>query len=301
MRIAQRDLELSVESGLWATQRHNEMVLDQAYRTATDVFLIFSVNKSGEFYGYARMAGPIRHGEGNVSWTSRVRTGAHSPTTSYPPVTQSTSIVARSEGQLLTHGPIYDSPEVLRNEPATSTITQHDGQTSELRAASPSHFQTAPAELDRPETSPLPERAPSVKFSLDHHQRRQHRAAKSGFHLDPEAPFRAMRGHAVASALEGNRGEGETLELTNDSPKEGGEEQSELETSDGQAPKPSPTWGDCFKVEWIERRKIAFHKTRHLRNAWNKGREIKVSRDGTELESCVGKRLLEEWGELAGS
>ena len=48
------DLDLSFEKGLWATQRHNEGVLDQAYRTSREVFLIFGVNKSGEFYGYAK-------------------------------------------------------------------------------------------------------------------------------------------------------------------------------------------------------------------------------------------------------
>lgn len=50
----QYDLDLSVESGLWATQKHNEGILDQAFRTSKDVYLIFGVNKSGEFYGYAR-------------------------------------------------------------------------------------------------------------------------------------------------------------------------------------------------------------------------------------------------------
>ena len=50
----QYDLDLSVQKNMWATQRHNEEILDQAYRTSKDVFLIFSVNKSGEFYGYAR-------------------------------------------------------------------------------------------------------------------------------------------------------------------------------------------------------------------------------------------------------
>jgi hypothetical protein len=50
----QFDLDLSVENGLWATQKHNEAILDQAYRTSSEVILIFSVNKSGEFYGYAR-------------------------------------------------------------------------------------------------------------------------------------------------------------------------------------------------------------------------------------------------------
>ena len=45
-----------MEKGLWATQRHNEGILDQAFRTSKEVYLIFSVNKSGEFYGYAKYA-----------------------------------------------------------------------------------------------------------------------------------------------------------------------------------------------------------------------------------------------------
>lgn len=52
--LLQFDLDLSVEKGLWATQRHNEGILDQAFRTSKEVYLIFSVNKSGEFYGYAK-------------------------------------------------------------------------------------------------------------------------------------------------------------------------------------------------------------------------------------------------------
>lgn len=44
------DLHMSVERGLWATQSHNEPVLDQAYRTAQNVFLIFGANKSGGEY-----------------------------------------------------------------------------------------------------------------------------------------------------------------------------------------------------------------------------------------------------------
>ena len=51
---SQFDLDLSVEKGLWATQKHNEGVLDQAFRTSKEVYLIFGVNKSGEFYGHAR-------------------------------------------------------------------------------------------------------------------------------------------------------------------------------------------------------------------------------------------------------
>lgn len=50
----QADLNTSAQNGLWATQQHNELLLDQAFQTAKDVYLLFSVNKSGEFYGYAR-------------------------------------------------------------------------------------------------------------------------------------------------------------------------------------------------------------------------------------------------------
>jgi len=39
-------------------QRHNEDKLNEAFRTAPGVFLIFSVNMSGRFQGYARMASP---------------------------------------------------------------------------------------------------------------------------------------------------------------------------------------------------------------------------------------------------
>ncbi|KAJ7889066.1 YT521-B-like domain-containing protein [Mycena olivaceomarginata] len=56
--LTREDLDLSVRTGVWATQRHNESVLDRAFRTAADVVLIFSVNKSGEFYGWARCVCP---------------------------------------------------------------------------------------------------------------------------------------------------------------------------------------------------------------------------------------------------
>lgn len=55
---SQYDVDLSVERGVWATQKHNEAILDQAFRTSREVILIFSVNKSGEFYGYARCVVP---------------------------------------------------------------------------------------------------------------------------------------------------------------------------------------------------------------------------------------------------
>ncbi|KAJ7609782.1 YT521-B-like domain-containing protein [Mycena polygramma] len=52
--LTREDLDHSVQTRLWAPQAHNAGILDRAFRTSQDVFLMFSVNKSGEFYGYAR-------------------------------------------------------------------------------------------------------------------------------------------------------------------------------------------------------------------------------------------------------
>lgn len=57
--------------------------------------------------------------------------------------------------------------------------------------------------------------------------------------------------------------------------------------------------GSPFQVEWLCTERLPFYMTRHLRNEWNKDREVKVSRDGTEVEPTVGERLLSEWRTLA--
>ncbi|KAL2635790.1 hypothetical protein R1flu_007269 [Riccia fluitans] len=58
----------SIENGIWATQAMNEPVLNEAYETSKRVLLIFSVNMSGHFQGYAQMASPIGRRRANV-WT----------------------------------------------------------------------------------------------------------------------------------------------------------------------------------------------------------------------------------------
>lgn len=59
-----------------------------------------------------------------------------------------------------------------------------------------------------------------------------------------------------------------------------------------------PQWGTPFRVRWMKAARLPFHRTRHLRNPWNHEREVKVSRDGTELEPGVGQALLDEWDKL---
>lgn len=51
-------------------------------------------------------------------------------------------------------------------------------------------------------------------------------------------------------------------------------------------------WGKPFKLEWMSTNRLPFYRTRGLRNPWNSNREVKIARDGTELEPSVGRRLI---------
>lgn len=76
------------------------------------------------------------------------------------------------------------------------------------------------------------------------------------------------------------------------------EKESKVEAvvADGTSPSDEQgqqTWGKPFKVEWISTNRLPFYRTRGLRNPWNANREVKIARDGTELEPGVGSRLLQ--------
>eukprot|EP00931_Biecheleriopsis_adriatica_P087311 TRINITY_DN61803_c0_g1_i1.p1 TRINITY_DN61803_c0_g1~~TRINITY_DN61803_c0_g1_i1.p1 ORF type:complete len:537 (+),score=81.81 TRINITY_DN61803_c0_g1_i1:65-1675(+) len=54
-----KNLVLSIENNVWATQRHNEDKFNDAFKHGSHVILIFSVNNSGCFQGYAKMLGRV--------------------------------------------------------------------------------------------------------------------------------------------------------------------------------------------------------------------------------------------------
>lgn len=69
---------------------------------------------------------------------------------------------------------------------------------------------------------------------------------------------------------------------------EDAEDNSEGDEPEGE----SKAWGKPFKLEWISLNRLPFYRTRGLRNPWNSNREVKIARDGTELETSVGRRLI---------
>ena len=59
-------------------------------------------------------------------------------------------------------------------------------------------------------------------------------------------------------------------------------------------------FGKPFKIEWLATNRLPFYRTRGLRNPWNANREVKIARDGTELETSVGRRLIQMFNQAMG-
>lgn len=202
------DLDLSVRNGIWATQSHNEEALNKAYevrlnsfyrtlyqsltktaQAADNVYLIFSANKSGEYFGYARMVSPIN------------------------------------------------------DDPAAAIEFAPKAQT-----------------VEDPE---VPKAIPTAANDF----------APKGRIIDDSA-----RGTIF---WEAERDENEEADNSEESDK-----------SDQEDAPSAKAWGKPFKVEWVSTARLPFYRTRGLRNPWNSNREVKIARDGTELETVIGRRLL---------
>lgn len=67
----------------------------------------------------------------------------------------------------------------------------------------------------------------------------------------------------------------------------------EVEKEDSILDTDAQAFGKPFKIEWLATNRLPFYRTRGLRNPWNANREVKIARDGTELETSVGRRLLQ--------
>uniref|UniRef100_A0A5B6YV21 YTH domain-containing family protein n=1 Tax=Davidia involucrata TaxID=16924 RepID=A0A5B6YV21_DAVIN len=64
--LNRENIQLSIEKGIWATQVMNEPILEEAFHNSGKVILIFSVNMSGFFQGYAQMTSSVGWRRDNV-------------------------------------------------------------------------------------------------------------------------------------------------------------------------------------------------------------------------------------------
>jgi hypothetical protein len=74
---------------------------------------------------------------------------------------------------------------------------------------------------------------------------------------------------------------------------DGGEDnRSDQSDQEVEGTSPPKAWGKPFKIEWMSTNRLPFYRTRGFRNPWNSNREVKIARDGTELETAIGRRLV---------
>ncbi|SCV74594.1 BQ2448_7623 [Microbotryum intermedium] len=374
----ENDLRLSVERGLWATQSHNEPILHQAFNTATDVFLIFSANKSGCFFGYARMTSGISNDpKTRVSWSSR------EPSPSSKDSQDSSLHSSGSKDSLNSNGSkgsrasmIPRSSAILEENEENDDPTEETEEAEEVLNESHSHpsegsngagtktlpvlfspsenrwLDRSPLSLD-PAGGPTSESAPATlapetkeafvagSTTLDPNQLRLPGLAIEN---EPEpgsegkarsAPVRTHRavleqqllgGSDAPSKLGADGVRRKDMVIT---PMEKSARLEKLEASlppietiEAALPEPhedSLGWGRSFSVKWIKvyvhgriestshlflillpplffhSARLPFSRCKHIRNEFNGNREIKISRDGTEVEPSAGAALLEEF------
>ncbi|KAI9792078.1 MAG: hypothetical protein M1816_003060 [Peltula sp. TS41687] len=219
------DLEASVRNGIWATQAHNEVILNEAYASA-NVYLIFSANKSGEYFGYARMVSPISDDTTSViSWAPRAQ-----------PIEE------------------VNHPRAI---PTPATEFAPKGRVIDDSARGTIFWEADTDEEDEDEEDEEEEEEKEPGEGV----------AQSANH--PEVPT-----EIPMADEEGGGG------------KAGG-------FSQGASGRP-------FKIEWLCTIRLPFYRARGLRNPWNGNREVKIARDGTELETSVGRRLLQLFHRVGG-
>jgi hypothetical protein len=259
------------------------------------------------------MAGPIRPSERKVSWASR------NDPTSGPSVQsrlshglENSTIEERLAGFRAALPPVpFLSPSEHRMASSPGVLTPEDNATEvELRLPhttrgvpnpntepEPAHTKLSyslvgrehgtldPRYLDN-YTVPVP--APKVTANLD--------SRPNQGRMDSDGVVRkdtlVTSGQPVVTQTSSRSGGVDA----GDSPKPIGPP-SVLE-SEARNARQKETWGNPFPIEWIRTDRLSFQRTRHLRNPWNHDREVKVSRDGTELEPTVGEALLTEWEKL---
>jgi hypothetical protein len=179
------DLEASVRRGIWMTQLQNEIILEKAFDESDKVYLIFSANKTGEYFGYAELVRPLPldYNEASVGTALETVDNAYSPR----------SILI----------------------PATST-------------------------------------------------------APKGRIVDDSA-----RGTLFWEAVLSDNENDDKLVCAKS-------ESGSIRDRDGRV----------FAIEWLSTTRVPFYRTRGLRNPWNNNKEVKIARDGTEVEPSVGRSLL---------
>lgn len=307
---------------------------DQAFRTSKDVYLIFGANRTGEFFGYAKMTGasrkhkpaseraapnrgsyqsarssilglstspgqpaPIREEEEKEGSPTKETAGAPaapapapellSPTAhrsaTYQPRSQTDPFLlgghlapglderrATSPGMI----PVEEETEQLVEQVTVEHVHAEQQVGPFIEQHDELHTQHIIPRSESPDLMDESVRRMST-MTLDPNILRGERADSRIRLLSVEHSNSLQVFSRRENTVEGPKpGRQSTLAVPGTQPSNGS---SGSEAGDNSLAQP-------FRVQWIKVAPLSFSRTRHLRNPWNGDREVKVSRDGTEVE-----------------
>lgn len=207
--------------------------------------------------------------------------GSTSPRSSQLPVLDEATPAAPSFTLLSSARFRIDSPEPFQEDADEDSAGSHASEGSPPRLHTDERIMSAPPELGPPRQAAssvdvYPGSNPQTLIAITDVLANDPGAPSSYDPIASPVPYRAYAETALEGIAEDNKGPSETAD-------------------EGSPPPEAKVLGKPFKVDWVRTDRLPFLRTRHLRNPWNHGRQVKVSRDGTEVEPDVARQLLEEW------
>lgn len=288
-------LQNSVRTGTWHTQAHNEQVLDRAFRTSQEVYLIFSENKSGTFFGYAKLKQSIL---GRISDGRDFAGGQREEPPGRPPEPQSYAddiTPRRTNSPVPLTDPMPSTQDAFRPGPWRSAPPILGPSYFELSTSVPPLPGSPLSFISLPETQEEAE----LIVQTDEGELEFHEEFIGSLPPTSEStPRELASSQSDLGGLHKHR-----ISMSRVSSSNSDDHLAPPTLSSRPASTGSGSGSDSqravveFEIEWIKTLPLPFKRTRHIRNVWNDNREVKISRDGTELDPIAGQLLVEAWYE----
>ncbi|KIW34673.1 hypothetical protein, variant 1 [Cladophialophora immunda] len=298
----------SLETGRWHVPKRHVERLNHAFQTASKVYLIFSVNGSGCFFGYATMRSEIRVEEEDlIPFDDEVHVMSHHDIeveddsgSSQPEVESDVQPMARSRTEslvssdsaassslsLASTGSVIYQPERRRIIWQASwprrTIRESPSIEEDLQTASPGVASSSFANISPIESHSKP-RSAGQSGGIT--------CPPSTLNLNPTDPPDATGTTAkqapVAPLVLLPSPSSSTESLFHTVPEDTSADPSFLATLD--------RFSSPCRIKWLCAQSLPFAAVRGLTNPWNADKEVHVARNVTPMEPGVAAALLDCW------
>ncbi|KIW81577.1 hypothetical protein Z517_04603 [Fonsecaea pedrosoi CBS 271.37] len=294
----------SLETGRWHVPKRHVERLNHAYQTASKVYLIFSVNGSGCFFGYAVMRSEIRVEDDDlIPFGDEVHvisphgfeveddSGASQP--EFECDAQPTAVRSRTESL------------------ASSDSTMTCSSTASWSSLSPSSSVSSGSIIYQPERRRIiweaswpPRTTPRETVSTEedlHTNSPTGSLSVSEIHPQPQ-PLPWPVGRTDPHSLSTLTATATTLSNRTESPDDMASRFTATANGDSDASSSSSflatldRFSSPCRIKWLCAQSLPFAAVRGLTNPWNADKEVHVARNVTPVEPTVAARLLESWG-----